>query len=122
EDSLFIDIMMNVPIIFYAAIEKGDERLKSIATRHCLTTRRALVRGDGSTAHEGIFDVQTGEFLRQTTQQGYRGDSCWSRGLAWAMYGFGTCFAQTGDERFLQTAIANADFFLQHTPDDGAPP
>jgi hypothetical protein len=28
------------------------------------------VRGDGSTAHEGIFDLNTGEFLKQTTQQG----------------------------------------------------
>ena len=37
---------------------------------------------------EGMFDTATGEFLRQTTQQGYRGDSCWSRGLAWALYGF----------------------------------
>ena len=56
-------------------------RLRDIATRHALTTRRVLVRGDGSTAHEGIFDLETGEFLRQSTQQGYRADSCWSRGL-----------------------------------------
>ena len=88
EDSLFIDIMMNVGIIFYAARELNDKKLRDIAVRHCLTTRRFLVRGDGSTAHEGIFDLETGEFLRQTTQQGYRGDSCWSRGLAWALYGF----------------------------------
>ena len=83
--------MMNVGIIFYAARETGDRRLRDIAMRHSLTTRRVLVRGDGSTAHEGIFDTDTGEFLRQTTHQGYRGDSCWSRGLAWALYGFTTC-------------------------------
>ena len=70
ENSLFIDIMMNVGIIFYAARETGDRRLRDIALRHCLTTRRNLVRGDGSTAQEGIFDLQTGEFLRQSTQQG----------------------------------------------------
>jgi len=56
--------------------------------RHCLTTRRVLVRGDGSTAHEGIFDLETGAFLRQSTHQGVSGDSCWSRGLAWALYAF----------------------------------
>ena len=66
-----------------------------IAMRHCLTTRRVLVRGDGSTAHEGMFDLDTGEFLRQTTHQGYRGDSCWSRGLAWALYGFTSCYEYT---------------------------
>ena len=80
ENSLFIDIMMNVGIIFYAARETGDRKLRDIALRHCLTTRRFLVRGDGSRRKRGIFDLQTGEFLRQTAQQGYRGDSCWSRG------------------------------------------
>jgi unsaturated chondroitin disaccharide hydrolase len=91
DDSLFIDIMMNVGIVFYAALETSDEEILDIAMRHCLTTRRVLVRGDGSTAHEGVFDLETGEFLKQTTHQGYRGDSCWTRGLAWALYGFGTC-------------------------------
>ena len=104
ENSLFIDIMMNVGIIFYAARETGDRRLRDIALRHCLTTRRVLVRGDGSTAHEGIFDLETGEFLRQTTQQGYRGDSCWSRGLAWALYGFSLSYEYSRDPRFLETA------------------
>ena len=86
EDSMFIDIMMNVGIIFYAARETGDQRLRD--DRHAaLRSPRAayLVRGDGSTAHEGIFDLETGEFLQQSTQQGFRGDSCWSRGLAWSL-------------------------------------
>jgi len=122
EDSLFIDIMMNVGIIFYAAERTGDTRLRNIALQHCLTTRRYLVRGDGSTAHEGIFDLQTGEFLRQSTHQGWRGDSCWSRGLAWALYGFGTVYQYTRDPRFLTTAQACADFYLAHTPADGVPP
>jgi len=122
ENSLFIDIMMNVGIIFYAARETGDKRLRDIAIRHTLTTRRVLVRGDGSPAHEGIFDTDTGEFLQQTTQQGYRGDSCWSRGLAWALYGFGTCYEYSRDPRFLETAEACADFYIMHTPADGVPP
>ena len=121
-DSLFIDIMMNVGIIFYTAIERGDGRLMNIAMRHALTSRRVLVRGDGSTAHEGLFDTETGEFLRQTTHQGYRGDSCWSRGLAWALYGFGTCYGYTRDGRFLRTAEACADFYILRTPADGVPP
>jgi unsaturated chondroitin disaccharide hydrolase len=119
ENSLFIDIMMNVGIIFYAARQTGDRDLFDIAVRHCLTTRRVLVRGDGSTAHEGLFDVHSGEFLGQSTQQGYRGDSCWSRGLAWALYGFGTAYGYTRDRRFLRTAEACAAFYLGNTPADG---
>ena len=122
EDSLFIDIMMNVGIIFYAALETGDEKLLDIALRHCLTTRRVLVRGDGSTAHEGMFDLVTGEFLKQTTHQGYRGDSCWTRGLAWSLYGFATSYEYTRDPRFLETAEACADFFLEHVPASGVAP
>jgi unsaturated chondroitin disaccharide hydrolase len=122
EDSLFIDIMMNVGIIFYAALETGDERLYETALSHSLTTRRVLVRGDGSTAHEGIFDLSTGEFLRQTTHQGARGDSCWSRGLAWALYGFGTVYGYTRDPRFLNTAEQCADFYITHTSASGVPP
>jgi unsaturated chondroitin disaccharide hydrolase len=122
EDSLFIDIMMNVGIIFYAARELNDKKLRDIAVRHCITTRRVLVRGDGSAAHEGIFDLETGEFLRQTTQQGFRGDSCWSRGLTWALYGFSISYEYSRDPRFLSTAEAVADYYISHTPPDGVPP
>jgi unsaturated chondroitin disaccharide hydrolase len=121
-ESLFIDIMMNVPVIFYAAIHGDDQALYQLALQHCLTTRRYLVRGDGSTSHEGIFDVGTGEFLRQTTHQGYRGDSCWSRGLTWALYGFGTVYTQTRDARFLRTAEACAEYYMSYAPPDGVPP
>lgn len=115
-ESLFIDIMMNVGILFYAGQQTGDEGLLEKAKHHCLTTRRYLVRGDGGTAHEGIFDLDTGEFLRQTTHQGWRGDSTWARGLTWALYGFGTAYDFTKDYRFLDTAQMCADFYLDHTP------
>ena len=121
-DSNFIDIMMNVGIIFYAALQTKDTALLELAHRHCQITRRTLVRGDGSTSHEGIFDLETGEFLKQTTQQGYRGDSCWSRGLAWSLYGFGTCFDLTRDPTYLEVAQLNADWWLSHIASDGVAP
>lgn len=122
DDSLFIDLMMNVGIVFYAARETGDRRLRDIALRHCFTTRRFLVRGDGSTAQEGIFDLETGAFLRQSSQQGYRADSCWSRGQAWALYGFSAAYEYTRDPRFLNTAQGCADYYIMHTNADGVPP
>jgi unsaturated chondroitin disaccharide hydrolase len=121
-DSLFIDIMMNVGIIFYAAQRTHDEDLARIAYEHCLTTRRYLIRGDGSASHEGIFDLQTGEFLRQTTQQGWRGDGSWARGQAWAIYGFGTAYRFTHDARFVQCAMRCADFYIERTARALVPP
>ncbi len=122
EESSFIDIMMNVGIIFYAARESQDQTLWEKAAKHCHTTRRYLIRGDGSAAHEGIFDTETGEFLRESTHQGWRGDSSWARGLTWAIYGFGTAFRFTQDRRFLQTAEACAAYYIEQTAEHGLPP
>jgi unsaturated chondroitin disaccharide hydrolase len=121
DDSLFIDIMMNVPIIFYAAIETGDRELARVATQHCRTTRDKIVRGDGSTAHEGIFDLNTGAFLREDTHQGLAPDSAWARGLAWSLYGYSKCYALTGNREFLDVAERNARYWIDHLPGDGVP-
>lgn len=121
-ESLFIDIMMNVPIIFYAARETGDKALFDLAVAHCRTTERTLVRPDGGTAHEGIFDLETGAFLRQTTHQGLRADSDWTRGLAWSLYGFGTVYTSTSDPADLAVAERSADHFLKRCPEDLIPP
>jgi unsaturated chondroitin disaccharide hydrolase len=114
-DSIFIDIMMNVGIIAVAGLETGDQGLVGVAEQHCETTRKYLVRGDGSTSHEGIFDLDTGEFVRQTTQQGWRNDSSWARGQAWSLYGFTSMYALTGNPHWLATAQLNADCWLEHT-------
>ncbi len=119
--SLFIDIMMNVPLIFYAAREACDGQLRDVATAHCRTTRDRLVRPDGSTAHEGLFDTGTGAFLGQSTHQGLRADSNWARGLAWSMYGYSQVYGLTGEIEFLDVAERNADFWLTHLPKDHVP-
>ncbi|WP_406697642.1 glycoside hydrolase family 88 protein [Singulisphaera sp. Ch08] len=121
-ESLFIDIMMNVPIMFYAAKETNDDALYDLAVYHCRTSEQTLVRPDGGTAHEGIFDLATGEFLRQTTHQGLRGDSDWTRGLAWSLYGFGTVFSYTKNKVDLAVAERNADHFIERCPDGLVPP
>ena len=120
--SLFIDIMMNVPVIFYAARVTGDRELYAVASAHCETTRRYLVRTDGSTAHEGLFDTETGAFIGQSTQQGWQASSCWARGLAWSLYGFGTVYTYTHNPADLATAEANAQYYMSHCPESGVPP
>ena len=120
--SLFIDIMMNVGTLFHAGLESEDQQLLDIANRHCETTRRTLVRGDGSTSHEAIFDLESGQCLRQSTHQGFRGDSCWSRGLAWSLYGFTRSYLQSGVGEYLETAQLNADYYLANTPASGVTP
>lgn len=121
-ESLFIDIMMNVPIIFYAARETHDRALHDLAAAHCRTTERTLVRPDGGTAHEGLFDPETGGFLRESTHQGLRPDTDWTRGLAWSLHGFTAVYSYTHDEADLSVARRNADHFLARLPETFVPP
>jgi unsaturated chondroitin disaccharide hydrolase len=114
--------MMNVGLILWAANETSDENLRRIALEHCRTTRRYLVRPDGGTAHEGIFDLDSGKFLRESTHQGYKPESTWSRGLAWALYGFTSVYRLSGEAEFLQTARHCADFYLRRAPSGLVPP
>ena len=121
-ESLFIDIMMNVGIIFWAAEATKDDALRQVALEHCRTTQQYLVREDGSTAHEGIFDVDTGHFLVHGTHQGWSIDSTWTRGLAWAIYGFTAVYRLSGEAEFLETACRCADYYLKRAPNGFVPP
>jgi unsaturated chondroitin disaccharide hydrolase len=116
--SLFIDIMMNVGIILWAANATGDEQLRTVALEHSHTSAHYLVRPDGGTAHEALFDPDSGRFLRESTQQGWRPDSTWSRGLAWAIYGFTAVHRLSGaaTSELLDVARRCADFYLRRTP------
>ncbi len=111
-ESLFIDIMMNVGIILWAANETNDPTLRAIALEHCRTTAKTIVRPDGGTAHEGIFDLDSGQFLRETTHQGFAPNSAWTRGLTWALYGFTAVYRLSGEPEFLAVAQRCADYYL----------
>ena len=119
--STSIDVMMNIDIIYEAAEITAHTTLSDIATAHALTSRRHLLRGDATTIHEGWFNLDTGEFLRAATHQGWRADSSWVRGHTWAIYGFGSAYHRTGDLRFLHTAQLLADAYIDRSNDDLPP-
>ena len=56
-----------------------------------------------------------------STQQGYSPWTCWSRGLAWAIYGFHDTFLYTGEKEFLETAELCAQYYFDHPTEDGVP-
>jgi unsaturated chondroitin disaccharide hydrolase len=127
--SLFIDIMMNIRLLFRAHQLGGDAELYRKAVAHARTTEKYLVRqagtrlvdGEGKVIHEAIFNPVRGEFRNLSSQQGYSPFTCWARGLAWAMYGFTDTYLFTKDAFFLETAERCAGFYLEHTPDGGVP-
>ena len=67
------------------------------------------------------YDQNTGALLNHFTKQGYATESTWSRGQAWAMYGFTTAYRYTKDPRFLDAARRTADYFVRRLPPDRVP-
>lgn len=113
-----IDSLMNMPLLYWAAVETGEERFQQAAYRHTCQVRDYFIRPDLSTYHTYFFDVESGEGLRGQTAQGARDDSCWARGQAWGIYGFALGYHHTRDGSFLETACRLAESFLDKLPAD----
>lgn len=114
-----IDCMMNLSLLYWAGAETGDPRFAKIARAHADTSMREFVRQDGSCNHIVIFDPETGAALEKPGGQGYCAGSSWSRGQAWALYGFTLSYLNTGDGRYLETARRVADYFIANIREDG---
>jgi unsaturated chondroitin disaccharide hydrolase len=119
--TVIIDNMMNLELLFWASRHGGKRAWYRLAVKHAERTMRDHVRPDGSTYHVVDYNPDTGAVRRKRTAQGYRAGSTWSRGQAWALYGFAMTYRETGDARFLQTARKAADWFLDHLPPDKIP-
>lgn len=91
----------------------------------------------GRTAHESIFNVTDGNYRCAGSQQGYSGNTTWTRGLSWAILGFAEQLqaldvladadlqVASGREAIrammLRAARATCDFFVANTPTCGVP-
>ncbi|CAI6059839.1 glycoside hydrolase family 88 protein [Cohnella sp. JJ-181] len=116
-----IDCMMNLPLLYWASREIGDPRYRLIAEMHADTVLREFVLPDGSVHHIVSFDPATGERRGALAGQGFAADSAWSRGAAWALYGFALSYVWTGQARYVQAAERIARYFVAHLPDDHVP-
>ena len=117
-----IDCMMNIPLLFWASEETGDPRYRQIAEAHEDTAMREFIREDGSSHHIIVFDPVSGKVVNRPKGQGYAEGSAWTRGQAWAIYGFATAYAYTGKKEYLETSWKVAKYFMKHLPEDGIPP
>lgn len=109
---VIIDCMMNIPLLYWASEELDDPRFKKMAITHADTVQRTFIRGDGSVNHINSFDPETGEFIESFAGQGYSVGSSWTRGQAWALYGFVLSYIHTGKQEYLDTAKRVAHYFI----------
>ena len=117
-----IDCMMNLPLLYWASDLTKDPRYGQIARIHAQTAMKYFIREDGSVNHIVEFHPATGEFLTSHGGQGYRQGSTWTRGQAWAIYGFVLSYLYTKEEGYLQSAEKTADYFRENIPDEGGIP
>ena len=116
-----IDTMMNLPLLYWASDEIGDDRFKRVAMAHADMAMEQHVRPDGSVIHIAEHDRDTGVVLSTHCGQGCAIGSSWSRGQAWALYGFVISYIHTGEERYLNTAKLVANYFISACCDDWKP-
>lgn len=120
EGLTIIDCMMNLPLLYWAAEETDCPRYKYLATNFADMAIRDHVREDGSVNHIVVHDPDSRDVvLGVKAGQGYSENSCWSRGAAWALYGFVLSYIHTKKERYLQTAKKVARYFIENLKESG---
>lgn len=120
---VIIDNMMNLEMLMWAAKHTGDDIFSEIAINHADRTMKEHFREDYSCYHVVDYDTITGESRLKMTWQGYSDSSSWSRGQAWAVYGYSMMYRETGDPKYLEQAENIAKFIIHHPrlPEDKVP-
>ncbi|MBB4216471.1 unsaturated chondroitin disaccharide hydrolase [Rhizobium sp. BK212] len=116
-----IDCLLNLPLLYWASRETGDPKYREIALTHARTTLANSVRPDDSTYHTFYMDPATGAPVRGATKQGYRDDSAWARGQAWAISGMALSYRYERIEEYRQTFDRLLAFYLNRLPADMVP-
>ena len=116
-----IDCLMNLPLLYWASKEIGDDRFVRIAREHVEMALTDHLRPDGSVVHVIKHNRETGEIEENGGGQGYVAGSSWSRGQAWALYGFTLAYIHLGDVRYLDAAKKVAHYFMANCCDDWLP-
>lgn len=120
---VIIDNMMNLELLFWATKESKDSTFYRIAVDHARTTMKHHFRPDFSSYHVIDYDTITGQVLKKNTHQGFADESAWSRGQAWALYGYTMCYRETRLPEFLEQAQNIEKYLFTHPnmPEDLIP-
>lgn len=118
---VIIDCMMNINLLYHASEIYDDPRFRKTAMHHADTVMRTHIRPDGSANHIVDLDPDTGEAVEAFGGQGYGLGSSWSRGQAWALYGYILSYIHTGKAEYLDTAKRCANYFIANVCDDWLP-
>lgn len=120
---VIIDNMMNLELLEWASKNSDNSRFAAIARSHADVTLKNHFRADYSCWHVVSYDTITGQPEKKHSRQGYSHESSWSRGEAWALYGYVMMYRETQQKHYLVHAKKVANYILTHPrmPEDGIP-
>ena len=120
---VIIDNMMNLELLEWASKNSDNSRFDAIARSHADVTLKNHFRPDYSCWHVVSYDTITGQPEKKHTRQGYSHESSWSRGEAWALYGYVMMYRETQQKHYLAHAKKVANYILTHPrmPEYGIP-
>ncbi len=118
EGTAIVDTIMNAPIMIWASREEENSTLYEKGIKLANHIKKHHIRDDYSIYHMVKWDTDTYEIVERTTHQGYRSDTCWSRGQAWSLYGYANMHRYTNNSDYLETAIKLASYYWEHVDDD----
>lgn len=123
ECPVIIDNMMNLELLFEATRLSGDSSFYHIAVAHADRTLAEHFRPDGSCYHVIDYNLKDGSVRNRHTAQGYAHTSAWSRGQAWAIYGYTIAYRETKNSKYLDQAFKTFQFMQNHKnmPEDLIP-
>ncbi len=121
EGLAIIDCLMNLPLLFWASKETGEQRFRNIAAQHADTTLEYFVRDDDSVYHSYRLDPATGKVIGGDNYCGRNVETYWARGTAWAVYGFALAYGYTQDPKYLEASVRLARKFVENLDDEVVP-
>ncbi|WP_313188181.1 glycoside hydrolase family 88 protein [Lacrimispora sp.] len=116
-----IDCLLNLPLLYWATEETGDQKYREIAEKHIHTAIANVIREDYSTWHTFFMNMETGEPDHGATCQGYKDGSAWARGQAWGIYGCALAYRYTKRPEYIEDFKHVTGYFLDHLPSDLVP-
>lgn len=106
--------MMNLEFLSFIAKETGDNRYLETANNHAQKTSQHHFRDDYSSFHVISYDTISGLPHAKHTHRGYAHESAWTRGQAWALYGYTMMYRETGKQEYLDLARKIGLFITNH--------
>ena len=118
---VIIDNMMNLDLLFRASKLTGNPEYKEVAIKHADKTMPNHFRENYTCWHVVSYN-NDGTVEMKETFQGKNHDSAWSRGQAWAVYGYTATYRETGEQRYLDFAVNIADMIMSKVTTEDAIP